>query len=157
MHFPFPPLCQRPTHRRPHPVNKWYVYVDDFIGAVQGNRKHRRHVKHALFESLDSVLRPLDQQDGPHRAEPASIKKMLKGDATWATCKVVLGWMINTIAITIQLPAHRIFCLFKILDSIAPTSRWTTVNKWKKLLGELCSMVLAIPGIKGCSVCFVVC
>jgi hypothetical protein len=73
---------------------------------------------------------------------------MLNGDATWATHKVVLGWMIDTIAMTIQLHAHRILRLFEILYLIAPTQRLTTVNKWQKLLGELCSMVLTIPGTK---------
>jgi hypothetical protein len=39
--LPLPPLRQRPKHQRPHPVRNWDVYVDDFIGAVQGNIKHR--------------------------------------------------------------------------------------------------------------------
>jgi hypothetical protein len=105
------------VHRRPHPVNKWEVNADDFIGAVQGNINHRRHVNRVLLESLDAVLRPLNHQDGPHCQEPASVKKMMKGDTTWATCKVVLGWMINTITMTIQLPAHRILHLNPGLDS----------------------------------------
>jgi hypothetical protein len=106
-------------------------------------------VQHVLFESLDAVLWPLDQQDGPHRQDPASIKKMLNGDATWAIHKVVLRWMIDTIDMTIQLPVHRIIRLFEILDLIAPTQCRTTVSKWQNLLGELRSTVLAIPGEKG--------
>jgi hypothetical protein len=35
------------------------------------------------------------------------------------------------------------------LDSIAPKQRRTSVDKWQKLLGELWSMVLAIPGGRG--------
>jgi hypothetical protein len=75
---------------------------------------------------------------------------MLKGDATWATLKVVMGWMIDTIAMTIQMPAHRILRLFKILDSIAPTQRRTTVNKWQNLLGELRSVVWPSQATRGC-------
>jgi hypothetical protein len=81
------------------------------------------------------------------------VKKMLKGDATWATRKVVLGWMLDMCAMMIQLPPHRVTRLFELLDSFAPKQRRTTVNKWQKLLGELRSMVLGIPGGKGCSAC----
>jgi hypothetical protein len=74
---------------------------------------------------------------------------MLKGDATWATRKTILGWMIDTIKMTVELPRHRIDRLFELLDSIAPAQRRSSVNKWEKLLGELHSMVLAIPGGRG--------
>jgi hypothetical protein len=131
---------------KPVPVKSWDVYVDDFVGMVQGSPKHRQHVKRTLLSSLDVVLCPLDDQDNVHRQEPASMKKMLKGDATWETRKVVLGWMLDTCAMTIQLPPHRVTRLFELLDSFAPRQRRTTVNKWKKLLGELRSMVLGIPG-----------
>jgi hypothetical protein len=102
-----------------------------------------------LLASLDEVLQQLDDQDNVHRQEPASVKKMLKGDATWATRNIVLGWLLDTCAMMIQLPPHRVTRLFELLDSIAPNKCRTTVNKWQKLLGELRSMVLGTPGGKG--------
>jgi hypothetical protein len=102
-----------------------------------------------LLELLDSVVRPLDKHDAPHRQESAPVKKILKGDATWATRKVILGWTIDTITMTIQLLAHQVLRLFEILDLIAPTKRRTVVNTWQTLLGALHSMVLAITGGKG--------
>jgi hypothetical protein len=134
---------------KPVPVKSWDVYVDAFVGMVQGSPKHRQHVKRTLLSSLDVVLRPLDDQDNVHRQEPASVKNMLKGDATCTTRKFVLGWMLDTCAMTIQLPLHRVTCLFELLDSFTLKQRRTTVNKWQKLLGELRSMVLGIPGGKG--------
>jgi hypothetical protein len=134
---------------KPVPVKYWDVYVDDFVGMVQGNSKHRQHMKRSLLSPLDEVLRRVDGQDNVHRQDPASVKKMLKGDATWAARKVVLGWMLDTCAMTIQLPPHRVTHLFELLDSFAPKQRRTTVNKWQKLLGELRSMVLGITGGKG--------
>jgi hypothetical protein len=116
--------------------------VEDFVGMVQGSAKHRQHVNRILLTSLDEVLRQLDDQDNVHRQE-------LKGDATWATRKIVLGWLLDTFAMPIQLPAHRVTRLFELLDSIAPKQRRTTVNKWQNLLGELRYMVLCIPGGKG--------
>eukprot|EP00804_Cyclotella_cryptica_P008354 CCRYP_018334-RA/>CCRYP_018334-RA protein AED:0.31 eAED:0.31 QI:0/0/0/1/0/0/2/0/417 len=47
---------------------------------------------------------------------------------------------------TIQLPDHRVARLLEILDSIPPTQKRTSVKKWHKVLGELRSMSLALPG-----------
>jgi hypothetical protein len=40
---------------------------------------------------------------------------MLKGDATWETRKIILGWLLDTYAMTVQIPPHRVSCLFEIL------------------------------------------
>jgi hypothetical protein len=93
------------VHRR---VSQWDDYVDDSIGMSQGGASRRKCVKRALLHSLDKMSRGLNSTDGPFRQEPASIKKLLKGDATWATRKVVLGWLLDTTTKTIQLPAHRV-------------------------------------------------
>jgi hypothetical protein len=134
---------------KPVPVKSWDLYVDDFVGMVQGNYKQRQHVKRSLLSSLDEVLSRVDGQDNVHRQEPASVKKMLKGDATRATRKVVLGWMLDTCTMTIQLPPQWVTRLFELLDSFAPKQLRATVNNWQKLLGELRSMVVGIPGVKG--------
>jgi hypothetical protein len=125
--------------------------MDDFVGMVQGSSGHRANVKRILLTSMDEVLRRLDDQDNVHRQEPASIKNMLKGHATWATRNVVLGWLLDTCAMAIQLPPQKVARFFDLLDSIAPKQHRTTVNMWQKLLGELRSMVLGIPGGKGLS------
>jgi hypothetical protein len=147
--LPLPPTRRRRWQAKPRPVKSWDVYVDDFIGMVQGNRNHRTHVKRILLSSLDEVMRRLDDADDVHRQEPTSVKKMPKGDGSWATRKIVLGWMIDTCAMTIQLPAHCVLRLLELVDSISPTQRRTTVKKWQQLLGELQSMVLTIPGGRG--------
>jgi hypothetical protein len=116
---------------------------------VQGDWRHHRHVKRVLLHTLDRVFRPLDQQDLEHRQEPASVKKMRKGGATWATRKVILGWIIDTIQLTLELPSHRIGRLLELLDSMVSSQRRVSTKKWQKLLGELRSMVLAVPGAQG--------
>jgi hypothetical protein len=55
---------------------------------------------------------------------------MLAGDATWAMRKLVIGWLLYTVAMTIQLPSHHLLQIFEILDTIGPTQRRTTVKKW---------------------------
>jgi hypothetical protein len=131
------------------PIRGWDVYVDDFIGMVQGNKWQREQVKRALLHSLDRVYRKISPNDNTHRQEPASVKKLLKGDGTWATRKVILGWIIDTVQGTIELPPHRITRLQHILGSIRPGQRRVAVTTWHKLLGELRSMALAIPGGRG--------
>jgi hypothetical protein len=122
--------------------------VDDVIGLAQGNANRRQRVKRALLHSLDRVFRGLDATDGPHHQELASEKKLLKGDATWATRKTVLGWVLDTVEKTIQLPPHRIDRFHSILAGIPGTQRRTSTKKWQQVVGELRSMALAVPGAR---------
>jgi hypothetical protein len=106
-------------------------------------------VKRALLHSLDKIFRPVDPSDSSFRQEPASIKKLLKGDGTWSTRKIILGWLIDTVEGSLRLPPHRIARLHEILDSISPSQRFVAVRHWQKVLGELRSMSIAIPGAQG--------
>ena len=146
-----PPVPTATSHigKLKRPVRGWDVYVDDFLGHVQGNKWKRRAVKRALLHSLDQVFRPLDDTDNPSRQEPASIKKFLKGDAWWTTRKIMLGWIIDTIRRTIELPPHRILRLREILGSVSPLQTKISVKHWHKIIGELRSMAIAIPGAQG--------
>eukprot|EP00980_Cylindrotheca_fusiformis_P013603 scaffold3500_cov97-Cylindrotheca_fusiformis.AAC.1 len=102
------------------------------------------------MESIDLILRPLQPGvDPPHRTEPISVTKLKKGDADWSTCKKVLGWIIDTVAQTITLPERRLHRLAELLGSIPPTQRRLSLEKWYKLLGELRSMSIALPGSRG--------
>jgi hypothetical protein len=103
----------------------------------------------ALLHSLDLVFRGLSAGDGPHRHEPASVKKLLKGDAMWAARKTVLGWVLDMVDKTIQVPPHRVEWLHAILAGIPPTQRCTSTKKWQQVIGKLCSMALAVPGARG--------
>ena len=47
---------------------------------------------------------------------------------------------------TVHLPKHCVERLAEILASIPATQKRTSVKKWHKVLGELCSMALALPG-----------
>lgn len=137
----------RPRYRRPLAYAD--VYVDDFIALVQGPPPRRRQAMRVLLHTLDEIFRPLEPSDDRHRQEPASVKKLNKGDAGWSTRKVVLGWLIDTVAGTIALPTHRYERLIEILGTIRPDMKRAGVKVWHRLLGELRSMMLAIPGARG--------
>jgi hypothetical protein len=125
------------------------IFVDDFISAAQ--RPFLRRVRKTLLHAIDDVFRPLSATDAEHRREPVSMKKLLllQGDCTWSTVTVklflVLGWIIDTLNMTIQLPQHRIDRLWEILHSIPQHQKRTSVKKWHQVLGELRSMSIALP------------
>ena len=63
--------------------------------------------------------------------------------------KTMLGWQIDTADRTITLPPHRIDRLRDILANIRPGQKYVPTKKWHKLLGELRSMAMALPGANG--------
>ena len=131
------------------PLRAFDVFVDDFIGLAQGTPPQLRDTRRILFQAIDKVLRPLDSHDPPSRQDAVSLKKLRQGDGAWATVKTVLGWVIDTQALTISLTTRRRDRLRALLDSIPPTQHRLARKKWHQLLGELRSMSLALPGSRG--------
>ena len=150
---PLSPNLPAPTLRDPSlPSTKELlayidVFVDDFIALSQGSY-NRQRVRNILLRAVDQVFRPNDFHDDSFRREPVSIKKLKQGDVSWSTIKTVLGWVINTTTMTIHLPEHRIERLAEILASIPATQKRLSLKKWHKMIGELRSMSLALPGAR---------
>jgi hypothetical protein len=130
------------------PVSSVDVYVDDFLLMAQTSHQ-RTKVMRAKLHAIDEVLRPLEPSDSPHRKEPSSTKKMAKGDACWSTKKRILGWDLDTEALTLHLPPRRLERLRKVLLWILPPHKRLPVRRWHQLLGELRSMSPALPGTRG--------
>lgn len=143
------PLPSHPLPPRARPVNYIDVYMDDFIHLAQGSANKLNKARRLLFHTIDSVFRPLSPDDPPSRQEPISLKKLGKGDANWSTRKVILGWLIDTTAQTIELPPRRLQRLQDILDTLPRTCTRLAVSRWHQIMGELRSMTLAIPGLRG--------
>jgi hypothetical protein len=61
----------------------------------------------------------------------------------------VLGWLIDTVRQTIELPPHRVDRFLEILASVPPDQKCIALTKWHQLLGELRSMALGLPGSQG--------
>lgn len=136
-------------HKGRPPVAKVDVYVDDFLLLAQ-TAPQRQRVMRTTLHAIDSVLRPLTPTEDPiDRKEPASVKKMLKGEACWSTTKRILGWDLDTVASTINLPAHCLARLYELLDMLLPPRKRLAIRTSHRLLGELQSMALALPGARG--------
>jgi hypothetical protein len=99
-----------------------------------------------LLHAVDNVFCPLLVKDSPEQGEPVSLKKLHARDCSWGTMKLVLGWIINTVAMTITLPPHQVTRLTEILNAFLATQRQTSMKRWHKTLRELRSMSLALPG-----------
>jgi hypothetical protein len=135
----------RPFRR---PVALHDIYVDDFISLVQGSPWRRRQHIRGLLHSIDRVFRPLDEYDSPIRQHVPSVKKFQKGDGSMQVVKGVLGWIINTAQGTLELPLHRRQRLAAIFADVKGQTRMA-LSKWHKILGELRSMAIGVPGSKG--------
>ena len=109
-------------------------------------------VMRSALSSIDEALRPLEPGDPPHRKEPSSTKKMLKGDAHWATTKRILGLGRGHSSqhdfVAPSTPAGLTARIAWLCYS-PPTSRRLPLKQWYQLLGELRSISPAIPGSRG--------
>ena len=160
-----PPIARDPSlPTSGRPLAYTDVFVDDFVGAAQHTPPapqpplsppstdlpldNLRRVRRILLHAVDDVFRPLDPTDPPERREPVSMKKLLEGDCSWGTIKLILGWIIDTNNLTIRLPPHRILRLAEILASVPRSQHRTSIKKWHAILGELRSMALALPGAR---------
>jgi hypothetical protein len=67
------------------------------------------------MHTFDSILPPFSDIDTTHHQEPRPVKKFLKDDGTFLTQNIIIGWLIDTAALTIELLLHGIVCLNKII------------------------------------------
>ena len=138
------------NHARRRRLQYIDVYMDDFLGAVQGSYEARQGVRRVLMHVIDDVFRPLHPGDIDARKEPISVKKLRQGDAAWSTQKEILGWLIDTESMTLRLTKRRHTRLHNILSQDVPrTRKRLPVAEFHRVLGELRSMALAIPGARG--------
>ncbi len=70
------------------------------------------------MHAVDEVFNTPLPYEGLQHKELLSVKKMMQGDALWETIKVVLGWLVDTVCQTIELPLHRVLHLKSIFDEL---------------------------------------
>jgi len=87
------------------PLAKVGIFVDDFILAVQGNHHCRKAVRRILMTAIDEVLKSPDNLPGA--TEPISDKKLGLGDGSLDPRKLILGWLIDALKKTLELPLRQ--------------------------------------------------
>jgi hypothetical protein len=128
----------------PDPIQYTDVYMDDFIALAQ--RPYCCRVLHHTLQGILSVFRDATHKDDPKtRRHIISTSKMAKGDATWSTQKVILGWLIDSAAGTLQLLPHKAQRLCELLSEFQAKQR-ASKRQWQSLLGELRYMATSLQG-----------
>ena len=144
-----PPDRPAPPSNCPYtkPLGHTDVFMDDFIQLGQGGPARMKALRQHLLHAIDQVLaRPEVSPD--QRLEAVSLKKLLKGDGSWGTRKVILGWIVDTVRQTIELPAHRKETLANIFQGLQGAKR-VGHKRWQRILGKLRFVAQAIPGSAG--------
>ncbi|KAL7563272.1 hypothetical protein ACA910_016635 [Epithemia clementina (nom. ined.)] len=113
---------------------------------AQGVPARLNRMRRTLMHCNDLVFRPNNGLDVDRR-KPLSIKKNSKGDAAWSTHKTILGWTVDSLWMTIKLPPHRRDRLHTLIAE-TQQKRTLSVTTCQKLLGELRSIALGIPGAR---------
>jgi hypothetical protein len=120
------------------------VFVDNFIQLGQGGPRCLKALRGHLLRAINQVLAQLTAKE-THRNEAILLKKLLKGDGSWNTQKLILGWIVNTIHHTIELPPHCKEMIASIFEKLASLKRVNS-KKWVSYLGKLCFVLVAILG-----------
>jgi hypothetical protein len=128
------------------PLETVDIFMDDYIALCQGGPHRRTTVRRILLHAIDSVLQ--SPQTHPKAKEPASLKKLRAGDGSWNTLKAVLGWLVDTLAQTLELPPHRQARIAALFREVLGRKR-VSLLYWQKLLGELRFIAMGVPGARG--------
>jgi hypothetical protein len=131
------------------PLELVEVFFNDFIVVSQGTANRLMNIRQTLLHTIDQVFWTLSYANHLSWKEPTLTKKLAKGNGQWETRKTILGWDIDTVAGTMQLPEHRAQQLHELLELVPPEATCISERRWHHLLGKLRSMVLAIPGGRG--------
>ena len=116
--------------------------MDALIALVQG-KKNRQPVRAILLHAIDTLFHPSYFYDD-------FIVSLSPGKCNCLcyTVKLVLGWVIDTVAMTIRLPEQRQIWLGIILASLPPTRKRIGLTKYHKTLCELRSISLAFSSAR---------
>ena len=77
------------------------------------------------------------------------MHKLEKGDGCMAMTKEILGWLIDTLAMTLHLVDRWCSRLQELSEEFPQSQKHVSLQKWHKVLRELRFMSLAMPGSRG--------
>jgi hypothetical protein len=94
------------------------VYIDDFIGMIQATDKTELlRFTRCILKGINDLFPP-PSVSGSNTGPPISPKK-LEEEGPWETRKEILGWVLDGIARTIQLPTKKCDKLINQLRKLA--------------------------------------
>ncbi len=120
-----------------------YIYIDDSIGVAPDIDTNPSRVNKAIALTINSIARPLDNNDTIPRNPVLSQKKLL-AEGRVEECKIVLGWFIDTRSMQVALPSDKhkkwLFQIEKVLSGKRVSEKQLEV-----LIGRLNHIGTIIP------------
>jgi hypothetical protein len=152
-HYLIPPEEDEPRSQQsaaePEHVNL-SVYVDDYILAVVENfeRTLFRRVSRAALYGIHSIFPPPHISGHVGGKDPISEKKLLKDDARLLVLKEILGFLMDGVLRTVQLPEGK---MKKIIAEIDRILRKVTIplSRFQSIVGKLRHAAQILPASKG--------
>jgi hypothetical protein len=125
------------------------VYVDDFLLAAVENPKGTllNRTARCTLHAIHSVFQPPHATGMKDAKDPISEKKLLKGDARWDTQKEVLGYLLDGIHRTVQLPTDRATDLVLEIKKVLRKQR-VPLKRFRSLAGRLQHAARILPAAR---------
>jgi hypothetical protein len=125
------------------------VYVDDFLLAAveDATGTFLQRTARATLHAIHSVFPPPHATGTLDAKDPVSEKKLAKGDARWDTRKEILGYWLDGIARTIQLPPPRAVDLLKEVAAVLRKKR-VPLKRFRSLGGRLQHAARILPSAR---------
>jgi hypothetical protein len=111
------------------------IYIDDFIGVAPEIDDVPSKVIRAIPLAIRTVSRPLSNDDIIPRKDIISLKK-LSAEGQLSEIKTILGWCIDTRALTISMPTHKALDWLREIDIIIEAGR-VNYKVLESMLGRL--------------------
>jgi hypothetical protein len=132
------------------PTHQWSgVYVDDHILAAVEDKTGTllRRTARATLHAIHSVFTSPSSTTMEGTKDPISEKKLHKGDGRWDTTKEILGYILDGIARTIQLPQDRADDLLKEVHALLK-KKCVPLKRFRSLVGRLQHAARILPVAK---------
>jgi hypothetical protein len=144
---PQAPARHQTSGNQPYQMSS--VYVDDFILAAveDASGKFLQKTARATLHAIHSVFQPPAATGTLDAKDPISEKKLAKGDARWDTKKEILGYWLDGINRTIQLPPPRADDLLKEGRAILKKQR-VPLKRFRSLAGRLQHAARILPAAR---------
>ena len=119
------------------------VYIDDFIAMIQcTDIPELTRLTRCILHGITDIFPPPDVS-GSTMGPPISTKK-LEDEGAWEIRKEILGWVLDGLHRTIQLPAKKCQALRDTLRQLRRTE-YVKVNDLQKIQGRLQFTAIGIP------------
>jgi hypothetical protein len=144
---PTGPARRQSTDQVPYQMST--VYVDDHIMAAVEDSSGTllERTARATLHAIHSVFQPPSATGTPGAKDPISEKKLLKGDGRWDTKKEILGYWLDGVERTVQLPPDRAADLLKEVRAILKKSR-VQLKRFRSIVGRLQHAARILPAAR---------